>query len=506
MNAEQLFDCITALPDGMVEEAKMHGFRRKSEWKLWTAAAAVTVVVALGLVLSRIALHGMGNSGGGSGGGKDGYSYMEYVGPVLPLTSAKECNDITAARYVDYDFSPYRSRQYTSAGGDTYSRWNSEAVVTDRYVLENRGAADETLTLLYPAELTLGDALDHLPTITVNGEPAEARLYPGFYAGGFEDAWGGNDPAGSLNLANPRCWEDYAALLSDPAYSARAMQAYPVLEQPVTVYRVDNYAVEETDASAPTLRMSFSVDFDRTAVLSWNANGGTNDRENGRCSRSTSGLAWQPRPMYLILSGDDIDGYTLQGFRNGGCNEGEEIGISATVTRYETTLDALLRELLSDWIDQRRGDANSVASVLPFDTLIGAVSDVLARYGALSERPAERYSFGRLEDVFDFFSMRRVMYLRFEMTVPAGGTAEVCAVMHKQASRDYTGKTRNVNGYDLATRLGSTLRFTEQTASVSHTDAVRILENSFGFDPERGVTEAALDLRTEHYWMQVEKR
>ena len=196
----------------------------------------------------------------------------------------------------------------------------------------------------------------------------------------------------------------------------------------------------------------------------------------------------------------------LQGFRNGSCSEGEEIGISATVTRYETTLDALLRELLSDWIDQRRGDANSVASVLPFDTLIGAVSDVLARYGALSERPAERYSFGRLEDVFDFFSMRRVMYLRFEMTVPAGGTTEVCAVMRKEASRDFTGKALNVNGYDLATQLGSTLRFTAQRASVSNTDDVRILENSFGFDPERGVSEALLDPSVEHYWMQIQKR
>lgn len=501
MNPEILYDCITALPDGMVEEAKTHVFRRKSEWKLWTAAAAVTVVAALGLMWTSGALHGMGSAGGGGGGGQDGYSYMQYIGPVLPLTALGGDGNLAATRHVDYDFSPYSSIQSTAEDGSTFSQWKSEAVVTDRYVLENRSASDETVTMLYPAELTLGDASDRLPAIAVNGEAADTQLYPGLYAGGFEDAWGGNDPKGSLNLSNPRCWEDYAALLSDPAYPARAMQAYPVLDLPVTVYHVDQIDAGETDATAPTLQMSFSIDFEKTAVLSWGANGGRNDRENGICGRMTG-----QSEMYVILSGDDIDGYTLQGYRNGGCNEGEEIEVSATVTRYETTLDAVLREVLSDWIENRRGGEDTVASALSFDTLIGAVSDVLARYGALSERPAERYSFGMLEDVFDFFSMRRVMYLRFDVTVPAGGTTEVCAVMQKEASRDFTGKALNVNGYDLATQLGSALRFTAQRASVSNTEDIRILENSFGFDPERGVSEALLDPSVEHYWMQIQKR
>lgn len=497
MNSQQLYDSITALPDGMVEEAEGHVFRRKREWKLWAAAAAVTLIVGLGLMWSSGALHGMGSAGGGDAGGADGFSYMQYVGPVLPLTALNGAEDVAASRSVDYDFSPYRSEE-TSEG---WSRWKSEAAVTDRYVLENPGAEDRTLTLLYPAEICLSDALDRLPSVTVNGKPAETRLYPGFYAGGFEDAWGGSDPTATLNLANPRSWADYAALLSDPQYPARAMQPYPVLDQPVTVYHVEKIDTGETDAVAPTLQMAFSIDFEKTAVLSWGANSGTNDRKNGLCRRATG-----QSEMYIILAGEDIGGYTLQGYRNGGCNEGEEIEISAAVTRCETTLDALLRELLADWIERRRGGADSVASTLPFDALIGAVSDVLARYGALSENPAERYSFGMLEELFDFFSMRRVMYLRFDVTIPAGGAAEVCAVMRKDASMDFHGAGRSVHGYDLATRLGSTLRFTEQRASVSRTEAIRMPDNSFGFDLDKGISEVLLDPAVEHYWMQVQKK
>ena len=35
---------------------------------------------------------------------------------------------------------------------------------------------DKTLTLLYPAEICLSDALDRLPSVTVNGKPAEKTI------------------------------------------------------------------------------------------------------------------------------------------------------------------------------------------------------------------------------------------------------------------------------------------------------------------------------------------
>ncbi len=78
--------------------------------------------------------------------------------------------------------------------------------------------------------------------------------------------------------------------------------------------------------------------------------------------------------------------------------------------------------------------------------------------------------------------------------------------MRKQTGRDHMGPGMNVHGYDLATQLGSTLCFTQQSASVRSTDAVEIVANNFGFDPDGGVNAVALDMKTEHYWMQVRKK
>ena len=101
--------------------------------------------------------------------------------------------------------------------------------------------------------------------------------------------------------------------------------------------------------------------------------------------------------------------------------------------------------------------------------------------------------------------MQRVMYAAFDVTIPAHGSVTVSASMHKEASCDYIGKKKNVDGYDLATQLGSTLALTEQRASVSNTEEIRIVDNNFGFDLDAGITQVTLDPEVEHYWMQVEK-
>ena len=55
------------------------------------------------------------------------------------------------------------------------------------------------------------------------------------------------------------------------------------------------------------------------------------------------GIRREPNIKLLAVLGEDIGDYTLEGFQNGGCNPGEEIsGVSCTVIRSETTLDAVL--------------------------------------------------------------------------------------------------------------------------------------------------------------------
>ncbi len=525
MNSEILFDCITALPDGMVEAAEGHVFRRKKAWKPWAAAAAVTVIVGLGLMLHSGALRGMGQSApgvtGSGGGGTDGVSYMHYVGPVLPLTAPDGAEGITAERSVDYDFSPYRTelRTFESGGKQlSYDASKREALVTDRYVLTNESDDARTLTLLYGAPLRFNDALACLPEITVDGAPAETALHAGPYSGCFANARGERDETERLNLEEIRSWSGYAELLADGTYQAAAFEAPPALDFPVIVYRVDGYEVAPTDAVNPTLQLSFSLDPEKTTVLTYGSNGGSNDYESGVFSRIV-GAVNDPRtsPMMLIVIGDDIAAYSLQGYRNGGANPGEEIDVGASVTRYETTMDTVLRMVVDEHFDTDGtsrsrsylygpfGEA-TVAAAATREMLYDAAADLLLRYGVLSDNPAGRFAFGMLEEVFEAYSMQRILYQSFSVTIPAHRSVTVTATMRKEASYDFVGKGQKSDGYDLATQLGSTLRFTAQTASVSNADAVEILDNSFGFDPENGVTEVRLDPAAGHYWMQVKKR
>lgn len=519
MTNEMLYDAITDVSDELVEEAAERGLRKQGRWRRYAAMAAVFALIigGFGVVTGRLPLFGASSDGNGNAGGEDGYSYMHYVGPVLPLTAAGDAAGITAERSVDYDFSPYEAEMaYYEFNGETksYESWKSECIVTDAYTLQNETDEERTLTLLYPVELRMTESLNRLPVITVDGAEQEATLHIAPYSGGFADAWGGSDPNARLNLDEISDWQGYVNLLEDGSYQAAAFAPYPVLDVPVTVYKVDDYAVAPTEAANPSLQISFHIDYGRTTVMTYGSNGGQNDAKTGYCARVVGGLSsqglYRPGPMYIILYGDDIESYQLQGYANMGGNAGEEIDVSATVTRYETTMEEILRMI----VDERFAEKNSVeygngeetvASVIPYDMLRGAAADLLVRYGVFSEIPAERYDTGMLEDVFEAYSMQRVMYAAFDVTIPAHGSVTVSASMHKEASCDYIGKKKNVDGYDLATQLGSTLAFTEQRASVSNTEEIRIVDNSFGFDLDAGITQVTLDPEVEHYWMQVEK-
>ena len=100
----------------------------------------------------------------------------------------------------------------------------------------------------------------------------------------------------------------------------------------------------------------------------------------------------------------------------------------------------------------------------------------------------------------------RLLYLTFDVTIPAGASVEIECAMHREAHMDYVGDKIGVDGYDQATRLGSSLHFASQSASVTNAALIEIIGQNFGFDPEAGITEVTLDLNVEHYWMEVRRR
>ena len=510
MRANDLLDAIGNAKDEYVHVAKNNQKKRIPGWvKGLSAAACLVIVVGVGI----FALSMMGAKAGGGGNSNTGLTYMSYDGPVLPLTLSVENGSITAQRNINFDFSPYYPREefYEDSKGEmkSYIQYDAEAIVTDSYTLTNNSSEDVSVTAIYPFVGTLRGK-EYYPTISVDGKIIVPDINYGQYSGGFTGVWGAseNDHAASLNLAPCDSFDSYENLLSDGEYMASAFDDPTTLDQPVIVYKMSDYKyTSDQEATSPTLEMEFYIDPEKTTVLTYGITGGTYNSEDGYCARHNGAIKYHPNASperrepgsaYVIFVGEDIDSYTIQGYKNGGCNEGDELDdLGCTVTRYEATLGDILKELIfEEWNLNDRNDAQ---------TLFELTSELIVTSGPLGDL-VQRYDDGMLDTMIaEASSHSRVIYLEFDVVIPAGSSIKIDAVTVKEASIDFVGDDTERNGYDMATQLGSNITFTRETASVSEHSEIEIIRQNFGFDLSAGITEVSLDLNEPHYWMEVRK-
>lgn len=531
MRAERLFRVLGLVDPALVEEA-LEARRRTAPWRRWAAlAACLTLVAGLGfgwLVTGGFGGYGSGMPGGtdsgasggmtgsaapgegpsadpgegSSGGGEDGegITFLSYAGPVLPLTTLETETGLTAERTVTWDFAP-------GAYPDGEPRqWG--AAVTDAYVLANPTEEDITVTALYPFAGSFSELAGTLPAVTVDGKTAEPVLHPGPYSGGFQSTFGAETPD-TMNLDTLNSWTEYKTLLESGDYLEQALEDYPVLDTPVTVYRFSNFEAPLEKYRAATQAVSFDMDESGTKIFTYGFNGG----EWGEGFRRYSyfvpdGRRNEPEVKLLIVLGEDIGPYTLQGYQDGGCDPGEEIeGVSCSISRIVTTMDKVLELAARDCLERHGEDWISEDGPVSFEMYRGAAAELLTQYGLLSGAPMDRYMDGRLDDLLqETLHQDRVLYLRFPVTVPAGKSVHVECALWKEPSFDYgcSGSgNEELQGYDLMTRLGSSLDFTRQSAALVNPESVEITGQNFGFDVESGVTGVELDLEQEHYYLEI---
>ena len=171
---------------------------------------------------------------------------------------------------------------------------------------------------------------------------------------------------------------------------------------------------------AATQAISFTIDPDKTTILTYGFEGGEFGAEGFRRysyfvpneNRSRNQL------KLLVVIGDDIVDYALQGYKNGACERGNELeGVSATVIRKEETLSRVMMEIIDNFFEQY-GDGNSLA--VSQEMFLGAVTEFIYQYGLLSESVRDRYQYGILEDILlETKSLQRVFYLEFQVMVPS---------------------------------------------------------------------------------------
>lgn len=498
MNTQLFYEALSGLNDKYITEAIQYRKKQKNtSWIKWAAAAACTcLIISVGTFLFTNTNTNMQPEGGNSGsftntnsqlggGNADGSghdeatAFMSYAGPLFPLTTLETAGGIEAERNINFDFSSEKWKNIT---------------VHDVYTLTNTTDRDITVTALYPYASSFYTVCP--PTVTVDGVEADATLHSGMYNLGYDIS----------------SWEDYKALFADGSYMKDAFEDYPVLDERVTVYRISDVSYEGDDplATAPTLNVFCNIDYDKTAILTYGFNGGSYDREKGYWNGSffVEGEWWNKEmDYYMIVVGDDIGEYTVQGYRNGGCYPYDKIdGVSANVERYETTFCEILKTITGAYYEfvAANYDESDFADNITFDMYYGELCRFFDRYGIPDGYPGDR-----LEEISMATTFReRVLYHSFELTVPAGGSSEICINLSKEASYDFYGagsENTGVEGYDMVTSLGSTLNFTAQSASLVNLENVEIIRQNFGFHPENGVIQVELDLSQEHYYLEIKR-
>ena len=213
----------------------------------------------------------------------------------------------------------------------------------------------------------------------------------------------------------------------------------------------------------------------------------------------------------LIVIGDDID-YTLSGYKTGATEKGNELeGVSSTVTRYESKLSDVLSKVIKADIAQYKEnisvDEVDWTSSIPEEMLNRALSELINPYVTLNSNMPDRYDYERLDDMLSIaYEKMRVLYLSFDVVIPAGRSIIISADMIKARSFDFycsSSKNIGIRGFDMATVLDSNIEFNEQSASIINYENIDIVRQNFGFDLANGKDKVTLDNDIEHYYLEV---
>lgn len=422
--------------------------------------------------------------------------FMSYEGPVFPLSALYDTDGITATRNIVLDFSNFGTGR---ARPESY-RFYSDIFIFDNYVLTNVSGTDRVLQLIYPFAGSFSEYGRFLPVVSKNGIAVSPQLLAGTYSGsfvGFEDGDGL-----FINLGLLDSWQDYYALLSDGKYLQRVLGDTHALNYPVIVYEFTDITADFYASVNPTLAVGFTLDYDRTTVLSYGFHGASFEPDNQFMRQGFSvprgGFYDENQIFKLIILGDDISDINMQGYANGGWHPGQEReDISALMTRRETTLCDVLGELVAGFAAIRSSVNDPSASIFDFydipaetayEMFLRAVSELLFDYGMLSDEVASRYEMGWLADMFwEVFVMPRVLYLSFDVPILDGESVQINFDMVKAGSFDFFTKgssNQGLYGYDIVTTLGSAFSFIEQSVRLEGGEYVEIVRQNFGFEPD----------------------
>lgn len=402
--------------------------------------------------------------------------YGIYNGPILPLSSLSGGEGLEVSRDVTLDFAIYYELK-------EYSHAPERVRVTDAYTLTNPTEQTVTVKLSWPFE---GRLSEQLPVITVDGEPAQATVWP---AKALNDGKGGINDFG-----------EYAAALSEKDLLAEAMAPAQTWDQTVKVYHFYNLNYEGEEREVPPM-LGISYKYSNKTNL-WMR------------SCDMSGIADGREHLYFDLDEDVwlyVVGEDLQELEIGGAivhtfgihTASQAEGVTWEVETFDASFSDCLWEAVQVYTCGE--DCPGGALVTPemlYNHTMGEIAEK-------KQMPGNSYS---MEGYFyELYTDQRMLYWVFPVEIPAGESVTVTGSYVKKRHY-FSDEVRH--GYDLATTLGSDLHFTEQKVRLVNTEPVAIMpryedgqvkgfRQNFGFDLHKGITEVTLDLTQEWYYVDL---
>lgn len=434
--------------------------------------SAVGILVILALVLVPLLLNVLIMPGGGQQG-----NFHFYGGPVLPMTALSGAEQLEVKRNVDFDFADYATERENSLDTGT-------ARITDTYQLTNPSDTAVTVQLAYGFEGQFIDPKEQFPSITVDGIPAPTAFLASV------------DPEGGLHGA--KSWGAYKKVLTQEDSLSKAVEPVPEEAVPVTAIRFSDVTYREPEYQDV---IHYGIQFtwpEDTEIWVQDYGMTTRDDKTGAYQlyfREDMGDGW------MFIRGklpEDISFVGVSGYNIRENTVLQDVKMQMEV--FEADLYDCLWEYAQSYdfwaINDGYEDPGILTPELLYQSAVQLVRDPRYRNpsGDIQALSAVLY-----EAVVNI----RMLYEVFSVTIPAGETVTVEAAFTQEPSTDIGGPRKPREGYDMVTTFGSCLNFTEQTASVTNGDDIEILKQNFGFDLPKRITQVALDLNVERYYLEV---
>lgn len=472
--AQRMLEAIGEIREELVEAAAETPSKNGSRhWGSILAAVLALAVVTPALAILLQFAGGMGSHTSNAPVNYDGNAYQFYRGPVFPLTAAGEIGAVTAERNITLDFSPYLTREETASDGTRYNTEDAAAIVTDTYTLHNDGSEPMPLELLYPYQSAgRKEAAGEIPEIQTDGETVESTLLLGMETG------------------MQSFWKAYQTLVGENTI----LDSEPLsADTPVTVYTISNVAIQGSSGERFQLKVKETAD--SGGVFTAGLDGAIRQPEGGEYSWLYTGSLGENDTAQVVVVHGQLDGYELYAY------DDPNTAAEAAVTETETTLDAALRDVIDrelSWnLDQTQEETDWLQSVL----LSGALCAYLSGGDGLLSA-----------DMGSLLWEDRIFYRSFRVEIPAGGalTVSVCQMKDPSGTAQndpvQAEASKGADGYDMVTAMGSKIPITALTAQLKNCEAVEIRDQSFGFDPEKGVYQVTLDPKEQEYYINVTKK